>query len=171
MLWDSEWQAGRGFDLWAVVAEGSGNERQLLRIETAGPELRLAGQLRLGKDWLIQASGVRDGETEAQADSQHPCCSAGEHQRGSRGSWWRHRSPETQRGFASQLWLEKGVRLQDTGRSLVPSTGLPRRSCLSLPVLSSPGAGSPPRHQSFPSLLVVAKPALAPWRLGTSLSS
>ena len=44
----------------------------MLRIETAGPELRLAGQLRLGKDWLIQASGVRDSETEAQADSQAP---------------------------------------------------------------------------------------------------
>lgn len=44
----------------------------MLRLETAGPKLRLAWQLRLGRDRLIQPSGVRHSETEAQAESQAP---------------------------------------------------------------------------------------------------
>lgn len=44
----------------------------MLRIETAGPELGLAWQLKLGRDQLIQLCRVRDSETEAQAESQAP---------------------------------------------------------------------------------------------------
>ena len=42
-----------------------------------------------------------------------------------------------QRGFASKLWLEKGLRLRDAGRPGVPSPDT-CRWCPSLPVLNAP---------------------------------
>ena len=96
----------------------------MLRIKTAGHKLRLAWQLRLGRAQLIQPLRVRNSETEAQAKSQAPKLPGGASLK--EESLIMETLPEAQRqqrAFASKLWLEKCLRLHDTGWLVAPATG------------------------------------------------